>query len=244
MTTTKVIFDETNLCTFHCGAVMDFDEALPSDIWYQQPELQQMKRKAMAVAKDASRYGLGALLSNTYGRDNKEAQDSLTTWSINGSSRRGLERFINDEYSTKRSDIRKKTIKSILRAQRKMKEEGVTDADYSMKVLSRLSEAFSQDSRTFASMMGLADAAASQDVSRSASATALSDDDENVLLKNLDISDIEPMNEPIDSCRSKSPSSVLPGPEGRPPIRRPVQKRNLALSGDVRRPTNDLRHYC
>lgn len=243
--TKNVHYDDTNMCTYHCGAVMDFDEAMPSDIWYQHTDLQQMKKKAMAVAKEANRYGLGALLTNTYGRPTKETQDSLTTWSTNGSSRRGLERFINDEYSTKRSEIRKRTIKSVLRAQRKMKEEGVTDVDYSMKVLSRLSEAFSQDSRNFASMMGIADEVASKDTVTSCQ-TATTDEDENVPMKKIDVDDNSESMKDANNChRSNSPNSVIKGPGAvRSPVIRPIQKRNLGLSGDARRPTNDLRHYC
>ena len=47
----------------------------------------------------------------------------------------------NDEYAARRSDIRQRTIKSVLRAQRKMREEGVKDVEYGVKVLARLSEA-------------------------------------------------------------------------------------------------------
>jgi hypothetical protein len=265
-TMTKVCFDENNICTYHCGAVMDFDDAIPSDIWYQANDLQQMKRKAMAVAKEANRYGLGTLLTNTYGCTNlKEGQASLTTWSTNGSSRRGLERFINDEYSMKRSEIRKKTIKSVLRAQRKMKEQGVSDVDYSMKVLSRLSEAFSQDSRIFAAMMGIADACAAKDVGTSSSSnnhpTIVSDeeDENDVIHKKLDSADndnMEPIHPPKEallvenggSRLFKSPPNGIvhppPGTTTIPTTIRPIQKRHLGLGGDVRRPTNDLRHYC
>jgi hypothetical protein len=149
--------DRDALLEYHEGAVMDMIDCCASDIWYEQSELAQMKRKAVIVSKEAHKCGLGTLLANTYGSTGPEVQRALEKWTIHGSSRRGLERWISDEYAAKRSDIRRRTIQSILRAQAKMVSEGMTDSNYSMKVLSRLSEAFSKDSLSFARFMGLAD---------------------------------------------------------------------------------------
>lgn len=127
------------------------------EIWFQQTDMSMIKRKALLISKEAQRFGLGSLLSNTYGHENNETQEALNTWCRNANSRRGLERWINDEYSAKRSDIRRRTIQSVLRAQQKMREENINDVDYGIKVIARLSEAFSQDSRNFARAMGIAD---------------------------------------------------------------------------------------
>lgn len=148
--------EDDKLCSYHDGAVLEQVDCR-KDIWYQHTELSHIKRKAMVVSKEAHRYGFGSLLTNTYGNPGDETQEALNTWSRNANSRRGLERWINDEYSAKRSDIRRRTIQSVLRAQQKMREESITDPEYGMKVISRLSEAFSQDSRNFALCMGLAD---------------------------------------------------------------------------------------
>lgn len=153
---------DDNLCSFHAGAVLDQVDSR-KDIWYQQTELSHIKRKAVVVSKEAHRYGFGSLLTNTYGNAGDETQDALNTWARNANSRRGLERWINNEYSAKRSDIRRRTIQSVLRAQEKMRVENIDDPDYGMKVLSRLSEAFSQDSRNFAACMGKADEEAAKD---------------------------------------------------------------------------------
>jgi hypothetical protein len=139
------------------------------DVWYQYEEMKHIKRKALVLSKEAQRYGLGSILTNTYGQTSSSAQhqendggstqEALQTWVRNASSRRGLERWINNEYAAKRSDVRKRTIQSVLRAQLKLQESAISsvDAEYSMKVLSRLSEAFSVDSKDFARGMGLAD---------------------------------------------------------------------------------------
>lgn len=153
--------ENETLCSYHEGAVIDLDECVAlTDIWYEYQELCNMKRKAMIVAKEAQKYGFGSLLSKTYGKLCDETQIAVNTWARNGNSRRGLERWINNEYAAKRADIRRRTIQSVLRAQEKMREEGINDVDYGTKVLARLSEAFSIDSRHFAVVMGRADEAA------------------------------------------------------------------------------------
>lgn len=149
--------DAAKLCVYHAGAVLDEVELSRKDIWFQQADLAQIKRKAMVISREAHRYGFGSLLTNTYGNAGEETQDALNTWCRNANARRGLERWINDEYSAKRSDLRKRTIQSVLRAQNKMRQEDINDPEYCWKVLARLSEAFSQDSSDFARAMGVAD---------------------------------------------------------------------------------------
>lgn len=208
---------EQDLCVFHAGAVMDIEEVCREDIWYQHAELSEIKRKAMSVAKEAHRYGLGTLLSNTYGKSSESAQESLNNWARNGNSRRGLERWINNEYAAKRSDIRRRTVKSVLRAQRKLFEDGVDDPVYSMKVLSRLSEAFSKDSRNFARVLGLAD-------EHAASTDSATDTERD-----------ETTKECVPPLRQSSPRSVAFQQFAAAPSRR----RHPGLS----RPANDMRHF-
>jgi hypothetical protein len=149
--------DDEHLCEYHAGAVLDLIEC-HKEIWFQQADMSIIKRKALLVSKEAHKHGVGSLLSNTYGSSQStETQEALNSWCRNANARRGLERWINDEYSAKRSDIRRRTIQSVLRAQQKMREENINDVDYGVKVISRLSEAFSQDSRCFAISMGRAD---------------------------------------------------------------------------------------
>lgn len=262
-----VHFNETLLCEYHTGAVMDYiDEVLASDIWYQHNDLQQMKRRAMVLSKEANRYGLGSLLTNTYGRSDNETQRSMNTWARSCSSRRGLERFINNEYSAKRSDIRRRTIKSVIRAQRKMKEEGVLDVDYGMKVLSRLSEAFSQDSRNFARMMGIADEFALQELMSEERGTTSgaeaagsvagskdgiksncsSDDDDNDETSDA-LNEAFKSIENIDGQSPVSTIQVRPFTTPSSHFAKLPQRRNLGLSAatsNTTRSVNDLRHYC
>ena len=195
--------DDDCLCIFHEGAVMEL-ELSRNKIWYQPADMIRIKRKAMVVAKEAQRYGMGSLLTNTYGKCCEETQEALNTWVRNGNARRGLERWINAEYAATRADIRRRTIKSVLRAQSKMKEAEINDPFYAMNVISRLSEAFSVDSRSFARIMGIAD---------------------EVAAKESCGSDCEAPR--IEKClpRTASPISVVPP--------RMPQRRNLALSTNI-----------
>jgi hypothetical protein len=210
----SVRFAEHELCHFSEGAIVDLieDAAHFADIWYQHAELAHIKRKAMAVSREAHRYGFGSIITNTYGNASEETQEALNTWCRSASNRRGLERWINDEYSAKRSDIRRRTIQSVLRAQHKMKQENISDVDYGMKVLSRLSEAFSQDSRSFARALGQADSLAAQTVDDPAAVTAAGS-------KGGAKSHSAPL-------RTPSPKSVIIHRATRP-------RKNLGLSGET-----------
>ena len=121
--------NDDELCVYHGGAVMDVEEVCESDIWYQHYDRRHTKRNAVLVSKEANRYGFGSLLTNTYGKTCPATQDALNAWSRKGKSTRGLERFINSEYSAQREDIRRRTIQSVLRAQDRMREENLTEPD-------------------------------------------------------------------------------------------------------------------
>lgn len=219
---TSVSFKEDEeLCSYHDGAVVDLLASSRKEIWYQQQDLSHIKRKAMVLAKEAHKYGFGSLLTNTYGRPCDETQDVLITWTRNANSRRGLERWINDEYAAKRADIRRRTIQSVLRAQAKMREEGIHDADYGTKVIARLSEAFSIDSRHFALGLGKADETAAKE--------CVSFDDESLSL----CSSVSSTK--CSSERVHSPTSVAIQHH------RVTARKNLALSSTST--GNDMRQF-
>jgi hypothetical protein len=226
-----VFLDDDRLCVYFDGAIMEEIGACHKDIWYQHTDLAHIKRKAMVVSKEAHRYGFGSLLTNTYGRTGDDTQEALNTWVCNGNSRRGLERWINDEYAAKRADIRRRTIQSVLRAQSKMKEEGMYDYEYSSKVIARLSEAFSIDSRNFARAMGVADEVAATQVPESSS-----NSDSNSISKNKD-----EVTKPVDPrkllARSYGPPKLIPEAPRLP------HRRNIALSGAGGAGVGEFRHF-
>lgn len=230
--------DDDQLHRYHEGPDVDLLAANRRDIWYQYEELKHIKRKALVLSKEAQRYGLGSILTNTYGKTSEETQEALQTWVRNASSRRGLERWINDEYAAKRSDIRKRTIQSVLRAQMKMQESSIHDADYSMKVLSRLSEAFSVDSKEFARGLGKADEIASTLLS-SQDAESVCDEEGSATGPPVPIQRAPKKMDPRllrkAPLRLNSPRTVIPGGPAR------AAARNLGLSSSSE--STDFRHF-
>ena len=222
---------ESELATFHEGA--DIDELAENRqlVWYQYDELKTIKRKALQISKEAQKHGLGVVLTNTYGKRSEDTQEALNTWARNGSSRRGLERWINDEYAAKRSDIRKRTIQSVVRAQAKMRDSELNDPDYSSKVLSRLSEAFSIDSKQFARGMGIADELA-------ASLNSLAVNEQDSDSKSLAGSVVGDRRTPL---RKGSPRSVLSIPATPTKGPRMSVGRNLGITTPS--VSADFRHY-
>lgn len=154
-----------DLCEYHDGAILDNPEAIPRDIWFQQTEMQNMKKGALNLSKVGQRQRLGASLNNTYGRTDEVAKSNVRDWVFKCADRRGLERFHNRDYMTRRHDMRRRTILSVITAQQKMKNEGLgRDVEYIALVVCRLSEAFSKDSRQIALMLGLADQSLAENV--------------------------------------------------------------------------------
>lgn len=154
-----VSFDDNNLCEFHEGAVLDKNVNV-GDIWFQYSDLQRVKREAAIVTRQYR--PLGILLSKTYGIADHESTKNLESWSKGCGDVRGLERYVNKEYADKRTDVRKRITKSVLKAQYKMRAEDL-EYNYSSEVLSRLSATFSVQSSRFAHMMGKADACAAHE---------------------------------------------------------------------------------
>ena len=237
--------DEDKLHRYHEGPDVDILAANRKDIWYQYEELKHIKRKALVLSKEAQRYGLGSILTNTYGKTSDETRDALHTWVRNASSRRGLERWINDEYAAKRGDIRKRTIQSVLRAQLKMQESSISDPEYSMKVLSRLSEAFSVDSKEFARGMGIADEKTSQEVCMEEDAQSVDESSITMMNSAQPIMKAPKKLDPLllrkAPLRLNSPRTVIPGRTSgaAASVARPA--RNLGLSKDPA--ATDFRHF-
>lgn len=223
--------EEQRLCSFCEGVDLEQLEKHRANLWYEQSELSHVKRKAMVVSKEAKKFGFGSLLTNTYGQTGEQVQEAINTWVRNGNSRRGLERWINEEYATKRSDLRRRAMQSVLRAQKKIQEEKVDDFEYAWKVIARLCEAFSADSRNFARAMGIADEEA-------AIAVASSGDDSTVVSASS-----------MESAKSKR-SLVSPSPRSVTQMSRGMQRstarvsvrRNLGLTS-VAAGEGEFRHF-
>jgi hypothetical protein len=231
MKSTKSIRFAEDLCIYHAGAVLDMSDVDAADLWYQVADLLRIKRKALVLSKQAVPYGMGSLLTNTYGKTDTDTMEAIIAWAMSCDARRGLERFLNKEYAAKRIDIRRRTIQSVLTAQRKLREEGIKDTEYTLKILGRLSEAFSQDSSRFASVMGAADRAAAEAGASVGCLVAVMEDESR---RNI--------------YRTYSPHTVLEVPEpssltGKAPYTPLIPHRNSSVVTSSSRGTSEMRHY-
>jgi hypothetical protein len=205
--------DDDKLCVYHEGAVMDIEEICKLDIWYHHTDMDRMKRRAVRLCQETRRRCIfGSLLTNTYGKSCDATQDALNTWSRNRNSKRGLERWMNDEYAARRTDIRRRTVQSVLRAQDRMREESLTNPDNTVGVLSRVSEVFSKDSKTFSRAMGIAD--------------------ELAITVNKDEEQIRTMQKNVPLPIAKSPNSVFEvGITNYPHLELPFKKDQFEVRG-------------
>lgn len=224
-----------DLCVYHPGAVLDIEGVTSVELWFQYSDLQRSKRKALVLAKEAGQYGLGSLLTNTYGKTDTGTMEAITAWAVSSAARRGLERFINKEYAAKRIDIRRRTIKSVITAQRKMREEGIEDTEYTSKVLGKLSEAFSQDSSRFARVMGLADHEATVVAHADLGASSARDDHDSVRKA------IERTDSP-HTVLELSSLSLLTGGRSSTNAKLPL-RRNFNVAHGLPRGASEMRHY-
>lgn len=146
-----------DLCVYHEGAVLDMEYVRDDDVWYQMDEMKYIKHHALKMSHGHNSIYLGSLLSNTYGRCNRNVVDAINTWVTSCESLRGLERFVNKNFGESRTCARRRTIQVVLTAQHNMCKDGVKESENVERVLGRLSEAFSQDCVRFAVILGQAD---------------------------------------------------------------------------------------
>lgn len=152
-----------DLCLYHDGAVLDNSYATVNDLWYHHDELKQMKKSDVERSEDQGCQGFCSLLTNTYGKNNKATRSAIIEWCLTCSSRRGLERYVNYDYSVRRSDSRHRTVSGVLKAQRQMQRDNTNHTEYAITLLGRVSQAFSEDAAGFAGMLGAADEMAATD---------------------------------------------------------------------------------
>eukprot|EP00339_Tiarina_fusa_P023986 CAMPEP_0117056772 /NCGR_PEP_ID=MMETSP0472-20121206/39395_1 /TAXON_ID=693140 ORGANISM="Tiarina fusus, Strain LIS" /NCGR_SAMPLE_ID=MMETSP0472 /ASSEMBLY_ACC=CAM_ASM_000603 /LENGTH=174 /DNA_ID=CAMNT_0004773361 /DNA_START=87 /DNA_END=608 /DNA_ORIENTATION=+ len=129
-------------------------------LWFQPEDFQDFRLGARDSSLNAIRKGLSAYIKRTYGHTDKKTQDMYNLWARCSDTRRGLERFINEEYGRNRKFVQKKTISAVLYAQERLWKDGERDYGRSSRVISSVASSVSADAVAFAAMLGRADYAA------------------------------------------------------------------------------------
>lgn len=159
-----------------------------SDCWYLSTEFVLIKKRARMIAKESRRFGYSTGLDETFSMPlqvadaaaNEEettaeettsvssnhhhaVQSKLNLWCKHGHSRRGLEESSNRSHRAARSRAKSEARNVVLNAQREMMATTTGGGSgVNGTILSLISQRLSQNARTFAHMMGLADEFAAQ----------------------------------------------------------------------------------
>jgi hypothetical protein len=141
-----------------------------TELWWSETELKSfqssttlLKKEIMKHEKYNNRQSYGDVLISSFLRCNDidgptpEQRHYLREWTRNAPSRRGIENVIVSELSTIRNESKTKAIQAVLTAQ-----ECCTNLSQDMKVefIRSISECRTLNARTFASLIGDADACA------------------------------------------------------------------------------------
>ena len=144
------------LCDYREG-LSELDDELAMNIWYQPEEFTQFRKEARLSCEEAIRKGLEPLIDTTYGHFNDRSQAALTLWSRCKDTRRGLERFVSQEYNRLRLTNRNKLIQAVLYTQQKLHVQGEKDPERVSSIIRNVSSLVSKESVQFALMLGRAD---------------------------------------------------------------------------------------
>jgi hypothetical protein len=150
---------EHRLCEYQSGP-KKLSLNMCDDLWYKPEEFQNFRTEARDSSLNAIRKGLSAYIKRTYGYTDKKTQDMYNMWARCSDTRRGLERFINEEYGRNRKFTQKKTVSAVLYAQERLWKDGERDYGRSSRVIRSLASAVSANAVAFAGMLGRADRAA------------------------------------------------------------------------------------
>ncbi len=131
-------------------------QAMIEQRWYQKSDFFRLINEAQESVKTAKQEGLGGCLDYNYGCTDSETQEMLNKWTSCEDTRRGLERFVSDDYCSRRLLHKRKTIYAVLYSQEKLWKENCIDSRAESIIQSVLST-LSANAVQFARMMAIAD---------------------------------------------------------------------------------------
>lgn len=150
---------EADLCRYQKGP-RNLTFEMIRELWFQPEDFEGFKISARQSSDNAIKKGLSAYIKRTYGSTDGRTQEMLNLWTRCSDTRRGLERFINQEYAQKRVQVRQTTVRAVLYTQGRLCNEGVYQYSETSEVIRNVATGLTSDAITFASMLGKADFAA------------------------------------------------------------------------------------
>ena len=97
------------------------------EIWFQRDEYEDIRLEAKRDAANGKDHGVDFYISRAYGCTDDKNHEMLVTWTKLRDTLRGLERFVSQDFSQTRADLRDKQVKAVLIAQKRLDDEDEED---------------------------------------------------------------------------------------------------------------------
>jgi sucrose-6-phosphate hydrolase SacC (GH32 family) len=147
---------DRNLCSF-AGGPEELTLDSICEIWFQPEDYEEIRLQAKKESHNRKDHGADFYISRAYGYTDEKSQEMLIQWTKRRDTLRGLERFVNQDYSRARSQAREKIVKAVEMTQRRLDEQEEQDYDRRANVISEIASTLSREATEFAFMIGSAD---------------------------------------------------------------------------------------
>ena len=149
--------NDDKLCQFQEGP-KELNQEMILEMWFQPMDFIHFRISAKKSCDMATKKGLSSYLKRTYGFADDRTQMLFNMWAKCQDTRRGLERFICEEYKQQRLYSQRKTVQAVLYTQDRLrKEDEHQSSERSSAVIANISSSLSHHAAQYARMMGVAD---------------------------------------------------------------------------------------
>ena len=157
-TKTKVVSFERDerLCTYKTVSRRRSSQEKIARRWYLNSDYDRFLEEVRETVATAHQAGLVQLVEHHYGYTDSETQKMLNAWAMHKDTRRGLERFVNEDCGDRRLQHRRKTINAVLYAQEKLRKSNQSGSR-AASVIQTVSSTLSANAVAYAKMLAMAD---------------------------------------------------------------------------------------
>jgi hypothetical protein len=146
---------DESLCEY-CRSSYKLSKPTVHRLWYQSADYEIFQMESAESVTRALKMGLMVYIKQTYGYTDAKTQANLNIWAKCQDSRRGLERFVNEEYGSQRLLHRRKAIQAVLHSQEKLRKDNQAYST-ACSVIKTISTTLSSNAVQFARMLAIAD---------------------------------------------------------------------------------------
>lgn len=148
---------DPKLCDYYAGSLEELTPEVINELWFQAEDYEEIRHQAKKETANGKEHGADFYISRTYGYTDDKSQEMLTQWTKLRDTLRGLERFVSQDFSQARSQVRQKTVRAVLHTQHKLDKEDEKDYSRRAEAISEVATTLSREATEFAFMIGSAD---------------------------------------------------------------------------------------